>query len=65
MQTLLIQNFDYLVLINEALADAEKATRFCLIETGDQTAIIILLSDNQLKKVQEDRLLPLSEWQPW
>lgn len=56
-------DWDYLVLINEALADSGYAERFCLIQaTGE---MIIFLNETQFKQIQENNLLPLAEHQPW
>ncbi|MCP4366950.1 MAG: hypothetical protein GY797_02370 [Deltaproteobacteria bacterium] len=55
-------NWDYLVLMNEALANSDKNNRFCLIESEDQTAQIIFLNGNQLSEIQDKNLLPLVDW---
>lgn len=55
-------NNDLFHLLNEALADQGYDSRFCLLETDDQTAQVIFLDGEQLQQVKEHNLLPLDEW---
>lgn len=55
-------NNELFYLLNDALADQGQDSRFCLLETDDQTAQVIFLDGKQLQQVKERRLLPLDEW---
>jgi hypothetical protein len=59
-------NWDYLALINSALASTGKDQRYCLLESRDQTAPIIFLRGDQLAEIKDKNILPLNEkWDPF
>lgn len=49
----------FIDLFNTALEENNVPGRFYLIETGDQTALVIYLNETQMKAIKDKNLLPL------
>jgi hypothetical protein len=55
-------DLSFIVLMNQALSEAGQAGRFYGIDTGDQTALVIFLTEQQRETIQQKDLFSLWEF---
>lgn len=56
-------DFEYCRMINQALEETGTNGRLYTLETGDQTAALVFLTDSQFALIEQRSLLPLSNYQ--